>query len=339
MLWIAQVSLDKEISLGCRWPNVASLPTASGASSITQSLPKRKNASLLSIFWGLTKTFLQVSVGLLTINFVVHFPYHTDVVRPPTATREAGNFYNKIYSDNDGPVADNAAEYVKLAQEAIAENHIVERVTGFAQTFGLDNKRVLDVGAGISASARSYFHKPFVQASATEMPFGDGEFDALWSIWVLEHVPKPEQALVEMRRVVKDGGLIYLRPAWNCVPWAAQGYPVRPFSDFGVQGKLIKASSLLMMSPIVRMAYILPDRVVRREYAKLSHAPTRLHYSLLEPNYSHYWMPDSDAVNDLDFYETMLWFTSRGDECLNCGPLALLQGEDLVIRVHKRSGI
>lgn len=329
------------------------IPTALSTSSISTRLPQRKHPSLLSIFWSLTKTFGKVLAGLLTINFVVHFPYHTDVVTPPAASREAGSFYTEIYSGKEEPEAYNAAEYVKSAQEAIAENHIVDRITSFVQTFGLRDKRVLDVGAGtgylqdavedyvgldISGSARSYFHKPFVQASATEMPFGDGEFDALWSIWVLEHVPKPEQALLEMRRVVKNGGLLYLRPAWNCVPWAAQGYPVRPFSDFGAKGKAIKASTLVLMSPLVRMAAILPDRVVRREYVKIFHTPTRLHYNLLEPNYSHYWMPDSDAVNDLDFYETMLWFTSRGDECLNCGPLVLLQGDDLIIRVHKRSG-
>jgi len=48
-------------------------------------------------------------------------------------------------------------------------------------------------------------------------------------------------------------------------------------------------------------------------------------------------MPDSDALNDLDWYETMLWFTSRGDECVNCGSTALMQSEELVIRVHNHS--
>jgi SAM-dependent methyltransferase len=318
-----------------------------------QTKAKRPNASLLSIFWGMTKTFLQVVPGLLTISFLVHFPYHADVVAPPVISRNAGDFYTKIYADDAGEqTADNAAEYVKIAQEAIEDHKIVPRVTSFVSQYGLQKKRVLDVGAGtgylqdlvddyvgldISGSARSYFHKPFVQASATEMPFRDGEFDALWSIWVLEHVPKPEQALVEMRRVVKDGGLLYLQPAWNCIPWAAQGYLVRPFSDFGLKGKLIKATLPVVASPSFRLAYIVPTRIVRGQYARISRAPTRLHYTLLEPNYSHYWMPDSDALNDLDFYETMLWFTSRGDECLNCGPNALLQSEELVIRVHKPS--
>jgi SAM-dependent methyltransferase len=328
---------------------VSSISTVSPPST---GKPKRPSPSLLSIFWGMTKTFTQVVAGLLAISFVIHFPYHADVVTPPVISRDAGNFYTKIYSDPGEQPADNAADYVKMAQEAIDHNQIVPRMTKFVKEFGLRQKRVLDVGAGtgylqdlvddyvgldISASARSYFHKPFVQASATEMPFRDGEFDALWSIWVLEHVPKPEQALVEMRRVVKDGGLLYLEPAWNCIPWAAQGYLVRPFSDFGVKGKLIKASLPVIASPAFRIAYIVPTRIVRREYVQMFHTPTRLHYTLLEPNYSHYWMPDSDALNDLDFYETMLWFTSRGDECLNCGPVALLQGEELVIRVHKPS--
>lgn len=328
------------------------MSTTSTVSPLSPGKPKRPNASLLSIFWGMTKTFLQVVPGLLTISFFVHFPYHADVVTPPVISRESGDFYTKIYSDEGEQTADNAADYVKIAQEAIETHQIVPRMTSFVKEFGLQKKRVLDVGAGtgylqdlvddyvgldISASARSYFHKPFVQASATEMPFRDGEFDALWSIWVLEHVPKPEQALVEMRRVVKDGGLLYLEPAWNCNPWAAQGYLVRPFSDFGLKGKLIKASLPVVASPFFRLAYVVPTRIVRGQYARIFHTPTRLHYTLLEPNYSHYWLPDSDAINDLDFYETMLWFTSRGDECVNCGPNPLLQSDELVIRVHKPS--
>ena len=78
--------------------------------------------------------------------------------------------------------------------------------------------------------------------------FEQGEFDVAWSIWVLEHVPNPEAALVEMRRVVKNDGLLYLFPAWDCTPFAASGYNVRPYSDFGVAGKLEKASMPLRTS-------------------------------------------------------------------------------------------
>jgi len=39
----------------------------------------------------------------------------------------------------------------------------------------------------------------------------------------------------------------------------------------------------------------------------------------------------------VDRYEAMLWFRSRGDECLNCGASGslLMMGIPLVIRIHK----
>ncbi|MGZ8533266.1 MAG: methyltransferase domain-containing protein [Candidatus Binatia bacterium] len=40
---------------------------------------------------------------------------------------------------------------------------------------------------------------------------------------MFEHVPNPEQAFREARRVTRDNGLIFLLPAWNCVSWAAEG--------------------------------------------------------------------------------------------------------------------
>jgi hypothetical protein len=47
-------------------------------------------------------------------------------------------------------------------------------------------------------------------------------------------------------------------------------------------------------------------------------------------------MSDSDAVNSMDSFEAYLWFTSRGDQCLNCGSVGQLlrtQSMPLVIRV------
>jgi SAM-dependent methyltransferase len=280
----------------------------------------------LHILLGIGRSFIRVLavyLALIALTTAIHFPYHTDIVVPPS---------------------------VQTAKEAIQHESVVPRVTRFVEQMGLQNRRILDVGAGtgylqdvvpnyvgldISSTARRFFHKPYVEASATDMPFHDGEFDALWSIWVLEHVPNPEQALTEMRRVVKDGGLLYLLPAWNCIPWAADGYAVRPYSDFGVKGKLIKAALPLLLHPIFVNAYILPTRLLRSGYASLRAQPTRLHYSRLTPNFDHYWMVDSDAINSIDSYETMLWFTSRGDECLSCGPHPVLENRELVIRVHK----
>jgi ubiquinone/menaquinone biosynthesis C-methylase UbiE len=54
-----------------------------------------------------------------------------------------------------------------------------------------------------------------VHGSLFEMPFRDGEFDALFCASVLEHLTELDQALKEFARVVKPGGVLVL------------GFPVR----------------------------------------------------------------------------------------------------------------
>jgi SAM-dependent methyltransferase len=170
------------------------------------------------------------------------------------------------------------------------------------------------------------------------MPFNDDMFDVAWSIWVLEHIPNPEAALREIRRVVKSGGYLYLQPAWDCKPWAAEGYEARPYSDFSLSGKIIKSSIPLRQDYLFWFLSTVPARLIR----SFATAPTRLHYRRLSPNYAEYWQADSDAVNALDSVEMAQWFESRGDTCLNCLPSRwrIFQADmPLIIRVNKsRSG-
>lgn len=171
-------------------------------------------------------------------------------------------------------------------------------------------------GVDISAEASRYLHKPFAQASAAALPFADDEFDALWTIWVLEHVVDPEAALCEFRRVLKPGGVLLLWPAWQCRPWAAGGYATRPYREFGLRGKLIKASIPIRDSKWYRGLRVLPKRVLRLAAHVLHRHPVRFHYVELTPNYETFWAADSDAVNSMDPFEAILWFRSRGDACL-----------------------
>jgi SAM-dependent methyltransferase len=281
------------------------------------------------------------------------FPLDSDPPRRKGASGSQANaaYYDTVYKD--GTRGEVGGEYAELAVRGAESSRIKERVTEFARRYGLENKRVLEVGAGsgylqdvvsdytgldISAEARRRFHKRFVQASAAEMPFEDSSFDGLWSIWTLEHVPHPEWALEEIRRVVKPGGVIFPLPAWTCTPWAAEGYPVRPYSDFGLAGKLIKASIPVRSTWWYYVLQRAPVRAMRLAAASVRQAPTRLRYRKLEANYTKYWMEDSDAVSSLDFPEVMLWFRSRGDECLSCAgdvKQLFLPGEELVVRTRK----
>jgi SAM-dependent methyltransferase len=287
----------------------------------------------------------------------LHFPYDTDT--PPSAAevKKAFQFYQREYEAprNDGRSAQDEV-YFKVNEESARDYHIKEDLESFVQQHGLKDKKALDVGAGsgylqdvvadytgldISSTAKRFFKKPFVLGSATALPFRDNEFDILWSVWVLEHVPNPEQALREMRRVVKPNGFIYLRPTWNCVPWRAKGYDVRPYSDFDLKGKIIKASIPLRSSPVFHRIYALPIRSLRVLSVWAAGSPSTLHYRRLIPNYEKYWGPDSDALNSIDSQETYLWFASRGDECLDWpGPLASIfrraPDRPLIIRVKRR---
>lgn len=188
----------------------------------------------------------------------------------------------------------------------------------------------------ISANVARFYHKKFVLGSATAMPLPDNSFDGGWTIRVLEHVPNPEQALSEMRRVMRNNAVIFLNPAWNCSSRAAQGYDVRPYSDLDFKGKLIKATGPAVDSVFFSRAARVPARTLR--WSASMFGPTRLHYRSLKANYTEYWQADSDAVNSLDRHDMLLWFRTRGDECLNCaryGGTPLMGDAPLIIRIRK----
>jgi SAM-dependent methyltransferase len=239
------------------------------------------------------------------------------------------SYYEQVWSDSDKEKTLSPAVISLLPK--IKEQSITE-VQDFVDRYGLEDARTLDVGAGsgqfqdivadytgldIAASAATHFHKPFVQGSALDLPFGDNEFDSVWTLAMLEHVPDPEKALEEIRRVGKPGGMLLIAPAWNCVSWTAYGYQVRPYEDLSWTGKLAKASLVIRANPLFRFSYMAPTRLLR--YASFRvWGQQHFRYTAIRPNYTNYWMIDADAVASFDAVEAITWFLSRGDECLNC---------------------
>ena len=277
--------------------------------------------SLLKLCAG---TYAAVFLAILTH----YYPTRTDppevIHYQPTPAQQ--QFYNAGFDAKQ-------ARYADIASKMAEVYHIRRNVEEFVADNHLSRAHVLEVGSGagslqdvvedytgldISETVRPNYHKRFVQADARAMPFPDGEFDAVFTVWVLEHIPNPEQVLREMRRVLKPGGVLYLAPAWLCSDLAPNGYPVRPYSAFGLGGKLIKATVPIQQAGFFQAMYTIPVRATRLAAWKLHRQPTALHYRLLDANYQDYWMPDSDAVNSIDMFEGYLWFRSRGDECLNC---------------------
>jgi SAM-dependent methyltransferase len=286
---------------------------------------------------------------------LLHFPYDSDADVDPAATGHAATsakrFYEAAYSQSSS--RDRGLDYEQVALAAAKTYDIEGQVRRFVQQHRLERKRVLEVGSGrgslqdvvddytgldLSPEVARKYHKPFVVGSATDMPFPDSTFDAIWTIWVLEHLPTPERAFEEMRRVVKPGGLLYLAAAWNCDDWLAGGFEVRPYSDFTWVGKVVKASVPLRKSVLFRWTYLLPIRIVRFAHYTAAGDATRLRFRQLTPNYDVYWQADSDAAVSLDEFESAMWFRSRGDACLSCeGTLKemVALGNALIIKVNK----
>lgn len=289
--------------------------------------------------------------GLITsaLATAVMFPYDVDpAVDQSPQSRE---FYTRTYaaavSENNTsaarPLSEEEQNYINSATGMANLLHVPDTIRDFVQTHGLAGKKVLEVGAGsgllqdqvsdytgldISPTARRFFHKPFVEASATEMPFPDATFDGLWSVWVLEHIPNPERALEEMRRVIKPGGYLLLYPALDVSRFTAQGYGVRPYSDLDWKGKLFKSLVPIVESKAFHFLYFHQVRILRSLGTRLSGGPSRFHFIRLEPNYDHYWGGDSDATTSLSNHELYLWFKTRGDICVNCPPEARLTLRD-----------
>ena len=221
----------------------------------------------------------------------------------------------------------------KYANTRRPEDHpFYAELKSFINKYQLHKKKCLEIGCGrgslqdlvtdyvgvdISDSLKEYFHKSFYQASATELPFEDNTFDAIWTYAVLEHVPHPEKCLKEIRRVLKNNGILILLAAWQCRSWAADGLPVRPYGDLDLKRKLTKALIPVRDSILYRSSFIFPSRLIRTIEFLLSKKPLQFEYRKLNPNYEHFWMSDSDAVNSMDPYEAILWFLSRGDLCFS----------------------
>ncbi len=314
---------------------------------------------LLSVAYRLLVMATVLSVAYFVPVIGLHFPYDTGHVElPPLEDNvDAQSYYDRVYKASIENTGGSDHEYVDFNRGAAKTNGVVDQVQDFVTRYGLEHARTLEVGSGsgqlqdivddytgldIAASAAHYFHKPFVQGSALELPFDDNSFDVSWTVWTLEHVPDPEKAMQELRRVTKPGGMIFFFPAWNCTSWAATGYEVRPYENLSLAEKAGKASLAVRADQLFRFSYLGPTRLIRYAAAGTFDGPSHLRYTALRPNYTNFWIADSDAIASIDAVESMNWFESRGDSCLNCpesvAGLLFMPYIPLHIRVGQKSG-
>ncbi len=89
--------------------------------------------------------------------------------------------------------------------------------TDLAQRVAPGRTTGIDLSSDVIATAREIQDRAgrtdavFEQASVYELPFADGTFDVVYAHQVLQHLSEPVTALCEMRRVLREGGLLAVR--------------------------------------------------------------------------------------------------------------------------------
>ncbi len=216
-----------------------------------------------------------------------------------------------------------------------AEMHTFFKVLDYFKNNINDNPKTLEIGAGngrfqnvfydytgidITENSRKYFHKPYIVLSNDGLyPFKNETFDLIFTNAVFEHIPDIDLALKEMTRVLKDGGFIIFNPAWQCRPWAAEGYPVRPYSDFKILKKIYKFSVPFRENILFRLIHVIPTRLyyLFKFILNKNNFKDNIIFRKLKPNYEKFLMSDSDACNNIDPFLAILYFKANDFQIVN----------------------
>lgn len=94
-----------------------------------------------------------------------------------------------------------AAPQHRVLEVGCGGGNVLEQVPG---------RRIgLDLSPFILAKARARLGDvPLLRADAARLPFADRSLDRIFCSEVLEHILEPRAALAEMRRVIKDDGVV-----------------------------------------------------------------------------------------------------------------------------------
>jgi ubiquinone/menaquinone biosynthesis C-methylase UbiE len=125
--------------------------------------------------------------------------------------------YSAIADDYDS-FRSNSPEYLEILMQRCdikPSSRVLDLGCGTGTAAGYITKstsaRVVGVDAsiGMLQTARSKDDSlPYVNADAARLPFPDGSFDAIYSIYMLHHLPDPLPAVQECFRVLKRGQLV-----------------------------------------------------------------------------------------------------------------------------------
>ncbi len=122
--------------------------------------------------------------------------------------------YREKYKASEPAWEDSVMRLARLFREHAAPDMTVldagcGRANYVLESNSASLRRVIGVDASKEATEGNTLADPIVVADLEALPFEDGLFDAVTSLWVLEHVRSPERVFREIRRVLKPGGKFF----------------------------------------------------------------------------------------------------------------------------------
>lgn len=239
--------------------------------------------------------------------------------------KNAYNFYNKDNPKHTG--RDTLPQY---------ERQLVD----FAEEYNLNYEQILELGCGCGAlssifqnyvgidlsfpallEAKNKTIGKLIQADIESVPMLNASIDLIFTFAVLEHIPNPENCMAEIDRVLKPGGIAIVAPAWFCRTWAADGLPVKSFSELNFYNKIRKATIPIRDNLLFRSLFVIPKRITREILYALKKRPVAFTYKRLKPNLEEYVYTDCDAFASMDPHMAIIYYRSRGYKILKHGSL------------------
>jgi SAM-dependent methyltransferase len=203
----------------------------------------------------------------------------------------------------------------RLGVEANAQARVLELGSGMGQLHDV-HPGYLGLDFSGTALKRGKAQSPrtaFVHGDMQSLPLGSETIDFIFSWAAIEHVPAPEQVLVEVARVLRRGAFAVLAPAWNCRPWTVKRLDVRPYRELSLRERVEKFTIPLRNHLAWRALWSIPPRA-RRELKAALGRETRFDYQRLFPDFSldlpH--VSDDDAQASMDPHAAIMFYKTRG---------------------------
>ena len=235
------------------------------------------------------------------------------------AKEKAGGIGEK--KSDERPVDPEWVQIVDFLTGELPEDALVIELGGgvFQRRCGFMNRHFenyfpLDISHTSIAGYAKRHDRWGIASDATCIPLKDASVDCVFSRTFMEHLPEPGQALAEVVRVLKPGGIVLHDDAWFCRWWSRYGVVgLKKFRNMTFRERLVwLGSRVTEFTPLRLPKVIIPH--LFRELLVSRKSPLQLPFGRLQPNYDLHLGCDEDAAASIDPLNVIRFYESQGFE-------------------------